>query len=378
MKKLFLSLFAFAAFTSNAQLPAYGGVAALPDSWLLNNGQPFHYKSTASPSPRVLPQRSPTAQEQAIIDKADALIRSKPAKAIALVAGDEIVWTKFQDPKDADKLFMSMSVGKTITALAAGKAICSNKIALDTLTAEVVPELKDRDLGKSKLVDLLKMSAGTWEGNSDSTVFSGSQERAVNNGKASLLELISDEKVSSFQNSFFKKISSPGADFSYKSTDPLTVGVIINRVTGFSYAKYVQQEIFNPAGLSNAGVIGQDWFEFGRSDGSVRLRLDDWIKLAVWVRESLERDDCFGKYLQAASKTQIKNISKKSGATFDGYGYFMWTENTYAKDSFWAVGHGGQRIGWNNRNKRIILAFSNHETYMVDLYRLYDEWINLD
>jgi CubicO group peptidase (beta-lactamase class C family) len=158
----------------------------------------------------------------------------------------------------------------------------------------------------------------------------------------------------------------------------LTVGVIINRVTGMSYVKYVQQEIFNPAGLSNAGVIGQDWFEYGRSDGSVRLRLDDWIRLAVWVRESQEKDDCFGKYLQAASQTQIKNVSKKSGQSFDGYGFFIWTENVYAKDSFWAVGHGGQRIGWNNRNKRIILAFSNHETYMVDLYKLYDEWVNLD
>lgn len=378
MKKLVSSLLALIACSSHAQLPAYGGVAALPDSWLLSNGQQFHYKSTASPTPRALTQRSPTAQEQAIIEKADSLIRSKPAKAIALVSGDELVWVKFQNPQDSDKLFMSMSVGKTITALAAGKAICSNKVSLDTVTADIVPELKDRDLGKSKLVDLLKMSSGTWEGNNDSTVFTGSQERAVNNGKASLLDLIGDEKISAFQNSFLKKVSSPGSDFSYKSTEPLTVGVIINRVTGMSYAKYIQQEILNPAGVSSAGVIGQDWFEYGRSDGSVRLKVEDWARVAVWVRESMEKDDCFGKFLQAASTTQIKNVSKKIGSSFDGYGYFIWTENAYAKDSFWASGHGGQRIGWNHKNKRILVAFSNHETYMLDLYAIYNEWMSLD
>lgn len=378
MKKLVSSLVALIACSAHAQLPAFGGVAALPDSWLLSNGQSFHFKSTASPLPRALTQRSPTAQEQAIIEKADSLIRSKPAKAIALVSGDELVWVKFQNPQDSDKLFMSMSVGKTITALAAGKAICSNKISLDTVTADIVPELKDRDLGKSKLVDLLKMSSGTWEGNNDSTVFTGSQERAVNNGKASLLDLISDEKISAFQNSFLRKVSSPGSDFSYKSTEPLTVGVIINRVTGMSYAKYVQQEILNPAGVSSAGVIGQDWFEYGRSDGSVRLRVEDWVRVAVWVRESMDKDDCFGKFLQAASTTQIKNVSKKIGSSFDGYGYFIWTENAYAKDSFWASGHGGQRIGWNQKNKRILVAFSNHETYMLDLYAIYNEWMSLD
>lgn len=378
MKKLVSSLLALIACSAHAQLPAYGGVAALPDSWLLSNGQSFHFKSTASPSPRALKQRSPTPQEQAVIEKADSLIRSKPAKAIALVSGDELVWVKFQNPQDSDKLFMSMSVGKTITALAAGKAICSNKISLDTVTADIVPELKDRDLGKSKLVNLLKMSSGTWEGNNDSTVFTGSQERAVNNGKASLLDLISDEKIGAFQNSLFKKVSNPGSEFSYKSTEPLTVGVIINRVTGMSYAKYVQQEILNPAGVSSAGVIGQDWFEYGRSDGSVRLRVEDWVRVAVWVRESMEKDDCFGKFLQAASTTQIKNVSKKIGSSFDGYGYFIWTENAYAKESFWASGHGGQRIGWNKKNKRILVAFSNHETYMLDLYAIYNEWMSLD
>ena len=378
MKKLVSSLLALIACSAHAQLPGYGGVASLPDSWLLSNGQQFHYKSTASPIPRALKQRSPTVQEQAIIEKADSLIRSKPAKAIALVSGDELVWVKFQNPQDSDKLFMSMSVGKTITALAAGKAICSNKVSLDTVTADIVPELKDRDLGKSKLVDLLKMSSGTWEGNNDSTVFTGSQERAVNNGKASLLDLIGDEKISAFQNSLFKKVSNPGSDFSYKSTEPLTVGVIINRVTGMSYAKYVQQEILNPAGVSSAGVIGQDWFEYGRSDGSVRLRVEDWVRVAVWVRESMDKDDCFGKFLQAASTTQIKNVSKKIGSSFDGYGYFIWTENAYAKDSFWASGHGGQRIGWNQKNKRILVAFSNHETYMLDLYAIYNEWMSLD
>jgi hypothetical protein len=112
----------------------------------------------------------------------------------------------------------------------------------------------------------------------------------------------------------------------------------------------------------------------GAADGNVRMYLEDWIRFAVWVKAQEAGTGCFSAYVRQASTRQIPNTSKKSGAAFDGYGYLTWTDNRQRRDSYWAVGHGGQRIGWNHANARMLVAFSNVEDYMMDLYGLYAEW----
>ena len=81
--------------------------------------------------------------------------------------------------------------------------------------------------------------------------------------------------------------------------------------------------------------------------------------------------------MKDASKTQIKNSLKLEGKSFEGYGYLIWTENNRQQDSYWAVGYGGQRLAWNHKNKRILVAFSNLEDYMDDVYALYRDWAAL-
>jgi hypothetical protein len=44
------------------------------------------------------------------------------------------------------------------------------------------------------------------------------------------------------------------------------------------------------------------------------------------------------------------------------------------ENSYWASGYGGQRIAWNHKNQRILIAFSDIENYMDDLYWLYRDW----
>jgi CubicO group peptidase (beta-lactamase class C family) len=157
----------------------------------------------------------------------------------------------------------------------------------------------------------------------------------------------------------------------------LLLGVLINKATGTTYAKWVEEVILNPAGIVSSGVIGQDHFGFGQADGNIRLTLEDWIRFSIWVKNNENGNDCFANYVRSASTTKIANSIKREGKAFEGYGYLIWTENTWQKDSYWAVGYGGQRIGWNHKNNRILIAFSNIENYMDDLYRLYGDWSSL-
>ena len=362
--------------TVTAQLPNEGRFAAAPDAWLLSNGQAWHHQTkTARPASNLI-FRPSQLHEQPIVEKAQELFNRSSAKAMALVDGNQVVWVGYKTPADSSKRFLSFSVGKTVTAMAVGKAICDGKLSLDDQAKRWIPELSGTHLGQATVEHLLKMSSGTWAGNSDSTIWTAEQDQRIRNGSMNYLDLIATNQVASAAKNNQGISWQPGEQFIYHSTDPLTLGIALNKATGTTYARYVEREVLLPAGISRPAIIGQDHFGYGTSDGNVRMYLEDWIRFAIWVKSNETGSGCFSDYLRKASTMQISN-SRKSGVHFEGYGYQIWTDNFKYRDSYWAAGHGGQRIGWNRTNSRILIAFSNVENYMVELYSLYAEWANL-
>ena len=374
LKKLLALTFLCLPISAFCQLPTAGEYGAAPDEVLLNNGRNWHHRTSTSKNIQELINREPTSQELPIIERAKELLANTSAKSIAMVDGNEVVWVGFKGPASDSTRFLSFSVGKTVTSMGIGKAICSGKLSLNSVAQDNVPELKGTDLGKSTVKDLLTMSSGTWLGNKDSTVYSPDQEFEINRGRMTWLDLLLTTKVNSAALDPLGNKRMPSQWFGYHDTDPLLLGVLINKTTGMSYANWIEKEVLLPAGISDHAVIGQDWSDYGIAMGNVRMTMNDWIRFALWVKNNEMKQDCFGAYVREASKTQIKNISKISGRYFEGYGYLTWTENRLLKDSYWAVGHGGQRIAWNHQNKRMLLAFSNVENYMDKLYALYAEW----
>lgn len=50
----------------------------------------------------------------------------------------------------------------------------------------------------------------------------------------------------------------PGADFRYSNNGYLILGYIIEKVSGQSYEAFLQQRVFEPAGMENTGLQGED------------------------------------------------------------------------------------------------------------------------
>ncbi len=359
-----------------AQLPSTGQFAFAPDEWLLSNGQVWHYQTKAAKPASTLVFREPLSHEKEIVERAQRLFERSSAKAMALVDANQVVWVGYKFPASSSSRFLSFSVGKTVTAMAVGKAICEGKLSLDDQVGKVIPELSGTDLGKATIEHLLKMSSGTWAGNPDTTIWTSEQDQRVRSGSMTYLDILATSQVSTAARNSQGIPLKPGEQFIYRSTDPLTLGVVLNKTTGTTYAKYVEREVLIPAGIRRPAIIGQDHFGFGTSDGNVRMYLDDWIRFAAWVKASESGSGCFSDYIRRAVNKQIPN-TRKIGAHFEGYGYQIWTDNSKHRDSYWAVGHGGQRIGWNHANTRILIAFSNVENYMADLYDLYAQWATL-
>ena len=78
--------------------------------------------------------------------------------------------------------------------------------------------------------------------------------------------------------------------------------------------------------------------------------------------------------MQAATSVQIPNRSKRVGAHFPGYGYQTWILDSRGRKSYWWVGFGGQRVGIDPVSEKIIVLSSYRESYMADVYKLFEDW----
>ncbi|WP_341917073.1 serine hydrolase domain-containing protein [Polaromonas sp. YR568] len=377
MNKKLLALICLVAGSACAQiLPSQGTTPSAPDDWLLSPGPAWYYRASPSPTPRELVYRKPTPAEDEVVRKAQSLLPNSAGKAMALVSGNEVVWYGFKPPASRSRFFHGFSMGKTVTAMAVGKAICQGKLKLDTVTADVLPELKNTDLGAATVRDLLRMSSGTWEGNKDSTVWSKEEREAIDTKRSNWLTFLATSRAGTAEKSVFGK-RKPGSDYAYHSTDPLALGLLLGRATGTTYAKWVEQEVLHAAGTASPAVVGQDHTELGQGDGTVRMTFEDWLRFAMWVKESQTASGCFGDFVREATKTQITDRAKMGRIGFLGYGYLTWIGTLPTNNSYWAVGYGGQRIGWNPDNNRMLIAFSNVENYMDEIYKLYGDWARL-
>ena len=330
---------------ATAQNPCEGRGAC--DALLINKGRPWDYQVSTSDSPLTLNSQTPDSKEQKVIESLTGIFNSPSIRGIALLNGDKLVHSKLKENISEQALFYGLSLGKTVTAIAAGQAICQKLIALETKVGDVLPEFSNTDMGKASLQNLLTMSSGTWEGLRDANVATQDQFRE------------------------------PGTVFSYRNSDPEMVALMIAKVTGMSFSNWVDQSVLKAIPIAGPAVLRTDRHQNAFASGAVQMTLKDWARFAVWIRDTYDENSCLGSYLKDAAKPQI-SVRGPNGpfVQFNNYGYFTWVDHKMVPDSFYAQGFGGQIVAWNKRNKRMMVVFSN-ESPANELGVIYREWSKL-
>ena len=392
---IFLFAVATSAFGQGPQVK--DGHPYIDDKSLLGNENGFRrwvYTIKPVAAPQSIASRGPTTKEVRVVEQAKFLLASREAKAIVLMDGPSVVYMGLKEPATDKTLFASASMGKTVTALAVGRAICAGKIKIDDRAAILVPELEGKALGNATVRDLLRMASGAAQASTgpikaSGYIFTPEEAADFRAGKLNIVQTLASDRVARAARGTFTDYK-PGEQFDYKGTDPLTLGVMLNRATGVSTAQWMQQAVFDQAGIAEVGKLNTlcapsaggfcaSTKQAVRSDAGVFLHLNDWERFAWWVKQSSKRTDCFGKFVNEASHTQISTArpgTKWGKNSVRGYGYLIWTDNPIAADTYWAEGWGGQRIGWNYKNDRMVISFSNHEIWIPELYALYRDWMN--
>jgi CubicO group peptidase (beta-lactamase class C family) len=362
-------------------LPRKDDKTWLPDEWLLGGGQPWHHRVAARPPGAPLGTPAPTSQKAAAVQEVRHLVERYELKVVALVDDGRVIEIAARPGISLSTLLMSASMGKTVTAVAAGKAVCAGLLRLDTTAGSLVPALAGSDLGKATLRDLLTMTSGVVEPPPrNATGLTRDETARYIEGDGRLEELLASPRHAAAQRDG-GGIAERGRRFSYKSVDPLAVAAMLQAATGRPTVRWIEDEVLRAVPIADGAVLGTNRRgEFVGAEGNVRLSLADWIRFAAWVQVRRGEAGCFGDWLRAMGSSQgrIPLIDGINGY-FGGYGYFTWTDNGLVPQTSWAAGYGGQRIGWSSdpANRRIFITFGNSaDKDMNAIYPVANRWIN--
>jgi len=353
----------------------------------------FKLISTINPSNDVLnlpTNTNLTSQQKAIISKADAIFSANPAVAMILIDNDQIIYERYHPSVNQATPLLGYSMSKSLTSLTVGNAICSGVLpSIDTQLSAVNPRMADLIYGQSTIKQLLKMSSGGPRG----TVSNGGLPTTPTPGFGNLAfnpltywyTYSQLQRFNFFQTKEDGTLAKPGDEFSYKDLDTNSLAFLFPISGNNSFSNVFQEQVWKKYKTQSPGYWIYDKDNIIETEASFHATPRDWARVAIGIKNTLianNTNDCFTNYLKTATSTQIKNLGSSFknpdeyvGASFNGYGYQFWTENTSdTTDTFYMNGYKGQRIAINPKKNHVMIVFSYYETYMGLLHSLFGNW----
>lgn len=373
---VFLSIFAGAAF---AQQTMMNGYFYAPDERLLEGKHWVSaYVTKKFDNPKPLQHRSPSAKEMEVVEQAKKFFEASSLKAIALIDGNELVWKAYKSPANDQSIFTGYSLGKTITSMMVGQSICAGKLSMSTTADSLLPELKGTGYESVTVADLLTMRSGIKDGSywGRGTAEAKEKIKQVAEKKAKWRDML---KVVNQRHSTVFGTMKPGEKFEYKEIDPLVLGYMLQEAWGERLGVVMEKNLLSAAGFQGPAELQEGAANDPYAPTIGRFTLDDWIRFSIWMKASTKEQTCFGDYVRSATTSKAQTVAREMGSQlFDGYGYLTWIGSRGLPDSYWAWGFGGQKMGMNHKNDRIIVVFSSVENNHDQVHSLYKAWASLD
>jgi CubicO group peptidase (beta-lactamase class C family) len=313
-----------------------------------------------------------TAQLPKFIDSVSGGDERRAMSGYVLVAQhDQVIWSGAYGLADREKQrvptantsFRVGSVTKQFTAAAVLRLEQDGKLSVDDKVGRHLPEYPGP--GKDVTIhQLLTHTAGVPNFTQDPAILARKAERWTTR---QLLELFWDKPLE-FE---------PGTKFQYSNGGYAVLGAIIEKASGMTYARYVADKLFAPAGMKRS-VVGDaagddDRAEGYRIDGKTLAKADPIdmslpfaagavrstaSDLVRWHR-ALMGDTVLG----AAARDKLYRVAK------DGYAYGWMVQELRGKRTVWHNGgiDGFHTIYWRvPEADLVVVAWSNVQELDVD------------
>ena len=201
----------------------------------------------------VLLVAAPAAAQSAVSEKAvDAIFdrwkTSTPGCAVGVAVRGKPVLMKAYGmadlehdvPNTPDTIFESGSVAKQFTAMAIMLLVQDGRLSLDDQVRKHIPELPDYGVPLT-LRHLLTHTSGLRDWGSVASI-AGAPRTTREYTHAHVLDIVSRQKSLNFP---------PGTQWSYSNTGFNLAAIIVDRVSGMSFAEFSKQRIFQPLGMTS-------------------------------------------------------------------------------------------------------------------------------
>ncbi|MGN6821043.1 MAG: serine hydrolase domain-containing protein [Sphingomonas sp.] len=226
------------------------------------------FPSVASQFPDGLRRGSPSS---ARVDSREILGFIDDVEAAGLELHDVMLWRDglvvaegWHWPYSGDRLRMTHSMTKSITACAIGMLVDAGKLALDQKVAPLFPEVEidpDSPAARMTVEDLLTMRSG------QGTEVSGSIWRGI---------------ATSWIAEFFRIPfdHEPGTTYVYSSAASYMLSAIVTRVTGETCFDFLKPRLFDPLGIANIRWdVGPDGINPGGN--GISFTTADGLKIGI-------------------------------------------------------------------------------------------------
>lgn len=259
---------------------------------------------------------------------------NRTAQGFIVLDGDRIVMEWYGWGFTRHSLFQSWSMAKSFTADAIGIALHEGKIRdLDDTVGAYVPELKSSAYGDVSLRNLLRMSSGiAWNEVPDNIPL----HLSASLGVQSTLQMAAAAR----------RGWEPGARFSYNSLNSAVLALVLQRATGMPFHRYVQQKIWEPAGMAADAYVGNDSNGNGMGYCCFYATVRDYARFGKLM---LDHGVAAGR--QVVPRSWVTAVTTPTGVS-PSYGLHWWID---PGEGFYASGAFDQKIYVSTRHKVVIV-----------------------
>jgi CubicO group peptidase (beta-lactamase class C family) len=293
-------------------------------------------------------------------------LESSGTTTFLVIHNDEVLYERYFDGHDETSLQTSFSMAKSFASALVGIAIGEGHIkSVNEPITNYIPELLENDARFESITirHLLTMSSGIKYEEGGDLPWSEEADDTKTYYSTDLREL-------ALENSRIE--GEPGEYFEYNNYNPLLIGMILERATGMSVSRYLQQELWKPMGMEADGSWSLDSTQSGfeKMESGVNARAHDFAKFGMlFAREGNWEGE------QLISRRWIDESTRADTSTdpSQDYQYFWWVNTPDGETHhFSARGKYGQYIYVAPEKDLIIVRLGKEEGE-----RGYGYWINL-
>ncbi|MFD0853024.1 serine hydrolase domain-containing protein, partial [Actinomadura adrarensis] len=128
----------------------------------------------------------------------------------------------------------------------------------------------------------------------------------------------------------------PGSRFEYTSMNSFVLGWIVAEATGVPYHRYIEQKLWQPAGMESTVWLGNDSNGNSMAYCCYYATVRDFARFGLLYLRGGQAD---GR--QVVPEAWVKESTRPSASFNDGYGLHWWLGES---GDFMATGLAGQRI----------------------------------